>query len=199
MDLLDGSLSADLAAAGGLDEAMAGRFLSLGRYAAEAEGVGGRAAAILFTCSAFGPAIEAVKPELTIPVLRPNEAAFAEALDIGDRVALVVSFPPSLPMLTVELNEMAAARRRAVTITPVFAEGALAALKAGDGAAHDAAVLRACAGLSPQDAIILGQFSLARAAEPLRAQSSHPVITTPDSAVAALRRLLLAQPNGDRT
>src|ERR1700742_5322190 len=75
-DLMDTSLSADLAADGGkLGARMVERFLTLGRYAAAA-GPDGRASdAVLFTCSAFGPAIEAVRDDLKIPVLKPNEAA----------------------------------------------------------------------------------------------------------------------------
>lgn len=189
-DLLDASLSADLAAAGALDDAMVQRFLTLGRYAAGGTG-SHDTRAILFTCSAFGPAIEAVKADLPIPVMRPNEAAFTEALEMGERIALVVTFAPSLPALTRELQEMAQARGRDVQITPVLAEGALAALKAGDGAGHDEAVRRACAGLGPLDAIVLGQFSLARAARVLQPQAACPVVTTPDSAVRALRRMVL--------
>ena len=47
MNLLDDSLSADLARDGGLTDAMTERFLRLGRYAA-----GTGSDAILFTCSA---------------------------------------------------------------------------------------------------------------------------------------------------
>ena len=50
MNLLDDSLSADLAREGGLTRGMTERFLKLGRYA-----TGSGADAILFTCSAFGP------------------------------------------------------------------------------------------------------------------------------------------------
>ena len=180
-DLLDASLSADLAAAGTLDAAMTAR------------GTGPHdTRAVLFTCSAFGPAIEAVKADLSIPVMRPNEAAFDAALNIGSRVALVVTFGPSLPALTRELEQMAAARGQTIDITPVLADGALAALKAGDGAGHDAAVQAACRALGPQDAVVLGQFSLARAEKVLSPMLDCPVITTPDSAVRALRRMIEA-------
>jgi Asp/Glu/hydantoin racemase len=188
-DLLDASLSADLAAAGTLDAAMTNRFVTLGRYAASGTG-NHDTSAVLFTCSAFGPAIDVVKSDLSIPVMRPNEAAFEEALALGARIALVVTFGPSLPALTSELEQMAAARGKRVEITGVLADGALAALKAGDGAAHDQAVLRACLDLGPQDAVVLGQFSLARAADVLRPQVDCPIITTPASAVRALRRRL---------
>jgi hypothetical protein len=56
MNLLDDSLSADLAASPqGLDDAMTARFLALAEYA-----LGTGARGILFTCSAFGPCIDAV-------------------------------------------------------------------------------------------------------------------------------------------
>src|SRR5260221_10604223 len=76
MNLLDDSLSADLARDGRLTEAMTERFLSLGRYAA-ASG----ADAILFTCSAFGPCIEAVaRAHAPMPVLKPNQAMIEQAV-----------------------------------------------------------------------------------------------------------------------
>ena len=78
MNLLDDSLSADLARDGALTPAMTQRFVQLGRYAA-ATG----ADAILFTCSAFGPCIEAVARDQKIPVLKPNEAMIEEAAVSG--------------------------------------------------------------------------------------------------------------------
>ncbi|MFN4155865.1 MAG: aspartate/glutamate racemase family protein [Paracoccaceae bacterium] len=189
-DLLDTSLAVDLADAGQLDAAMIARFQILAGYAATIKGKSGTAQAILFTCSAFGPAIEAVKARLPIPVMRPNEAAFDRALDLGERLALVVTFAPSLPSLSAELQAMAAARGRAVTLTPVLATGALAALKAGNGAEHDRLVAEACADIPPQDAVVLGQFSLARAAKVLRPLFDCPVLTTPDCAVEALKARL---------
>lgn len=193
-DLLDTSLAIDLAHAGRLDAAMMARFQSLAGYATGSTGLGGRTQGILFTCSAFGPAIDAVKARSPIPVWRPNEAAFAEALKAGPKIALVVTFGPSLPSLMGELQAMAVAAGKAVQITPVLADGALAALKAGDGAAHDAAVLRACAGLAPQDCLLLGQFSLARAAAVLAPNVDCPILTTPGCAVTALRDRLHPHP-----
>lgn len=188
-DLLDTSLAADRAQAGGLDDAMRARFRSLADYAAGSSGVGGRTAGILFTCSAFGPAIEAVQDAAAIPVLKPNEAAFDTALDQGDRLGIVVSFAPSQEALERELHDMAAARNRRITVVSALADGALGALKAGDGERHDTLAARAAASLGPVDAIILGQFSLFRARRTAERLSGRPIITTPESAVLALRRL----------
>src|SRR5881628_3906798 len=71
MNLLDDSLSADLARSGqGLDASMHERFQRLAQYALDSGANG-----ILFTCSAFGPCIDAVaRRHPSVPVLRPNEA-----------------------------------------------------------------------------------------------------------------------------
>src|SRR5947199_4775481 len=92
MNLLDDSLSADLARDGSLTAGMTDRFLSLGRYVAST-----RADAILFTCSAFGPSIEAVaRAHAPMPVLKPNEAMIEQAVARAHRIGLLATFPPTL-------------------------------------------------------------------------------------------------------
>ncbi|CAO3441071.1 aspartate/glutamate racemase family protein [Azospirillum endophyticum] len=188
-DLLDTSLAVDLAEAGRLDQAMMARFRTLADYVAGTEGAGGRTAGILFTCSAFAPAIDAVKPHLPIPVFRPNEAAFEAAMAIGDRIGIVVSFGPSAESLRTELLAMAAACGRRIEVTVAVADGAMAALKGGDGDGHDEHVARTAGLLHDCDVVVLGQFSMARAQARLQPLLSAPVLTTPGAAVEALRRL----------
>lgn len=191
VNLLDDSLSADLARDGRLTQAMTERFLTLGRYGSGADGKAPPADAILFTCSAFGPAIEAVKCDLRIPVLKPNEAAFAEAISSGMRIGLMVTFPPSLPSLEAELREMAEAMGKTITVVGCGVEGALAALKAGDAARHNALIAEAAASMPEVDALVLGQFSMAQARDAILARDpKRRVITTPDSAVRALKTRL---------
>ncbi|HEY1940830.1 MAG TPA: aspartate/glutamate racemase family protein [Roseiarcus sp.] len=192
-DLLDTSLAVDRAHAGRLDGAMVARFHALAEYASAYAGKGGATAGILFTCSAFGPAIDAVKNSAAIPVIRPNEAAFESALEAGDRIGLVVSFEPSRASLERELRDMAGARHREVTVACAVAEGALEALKAGDGARHDRLVADAVARLPAVDVIVLGQFSLARARDLASRTSPVPIITTPHSAVEALKTMVQAR------
>ena len=187
VNLLDDSLSADLARDGRPTQAMTERFLTLARYAARTGADG-----ILFTCSAFGPCIEACARELApVPVLKPNEAMIEDVLDAagrGGRVGLMASFAPTLASMPAEFL----AADPAMTLQPCLAEGALAALNRGDGAAHDAAAAAAARGLTGCDVIALSQFSLARAAPAVAAATGKPVFTTPDSAVRKLRRLLAA-------
>ena len=180
MNLLDDSLSADLARGGkGLDAAMHERFQRLAQYAVDTGAEG-----ILFTCSAFGPCIEAVaRRHAGIPVLKPNEAMVAEAAQgqqgrlglIATFAATLVSMPPEFPP--------------GIALEPVLAEGALDALNAGDAQRHDALIAAQAAALRERGCtrIALAQFSMARARAACEAASGLPVLTTVDSAVRALR------------
>jgi Asp/Glu/hydantoin racemase len=178
MNLLDDSLSADLSRDGRLTPEMTERFLTLARYA---HGTG--ADGILFSCSAFGPCIEACAAALPIPVLKPNEAAIAEAMTHGRRIGLLATFPGTLASMPPEFPP-------GTDLVPCLAEGAMAALDAGDFEAHDRLAAEASKALADCDAILLGQFSLARAAPRVSAATGRPVVTTPGSAVRKLKALL---------
>lgn len=185
-NLLEDSLAPDLQRAGRLDGAMVGRFRRLAAYAADCG-----ADAILFTCSAFGPAIErAALDQAPRPVLKPNEAMFAEALSMGNRIGMVATFEPSLPPMRAEFAAMAAAAGSSAMLETVCAPDAMPALRDGDPALHDRLVVEAAAGLAHCDAILLAQFSMARARAAVSDRVGKPVLTSPDSAVALLRARL---------
>lgn len=182
MNLLDDSLSADLARSGrGLDTAMHQRFEALAAYA---QSTG--AQAILFTCSAFGPCIDAVAARRPgMPVLKPNEAMVAEAAALGRRVGLIASFAPTLASMPPEFPP-------GVEVVTCLTEGALEALNQGDVVGHDARVVAAALWLQQQgcDVIALTQFSMARAQAAVQQVLDLPVLTTPASAVRLLRQRL---------
>jgi hypothetical protein len=193
-DLLDDSLSRDLVADRGLTPAMIDRFLQLGRYAA-ACGAGGRLTdAILFTCSAFGPAIEQVKRALALPVLNPNEAANEAALRVGRRIGVLATFEPSLAPMVKDLQDLADARGISIVVEGRLARGALAELRAGRPDAHDAAIANAAASCTNVEVIILGQFSMARAAPLVAERTGCEVLTTPMTAVEKLRGIVTSHP-----
>lgn len=180
MNLLDDSLSADLAREGkGLDAAMHERFQRLAQYAVDTGAQG-----ILFTCSAFGPCIEAVaRRHAGIPVLKPNEAMIDEAMQGEGRLGLIATFAPTLASMPPEFPQ-------GMALETALAEGALDALNAGDVQRHDALIAAQAAALRERGCtrIALAQFSMARSRAACEAASGLPVLTTVDSAVRALRR-----------
>lgn len=183
MNLLDDSLSADLAAGGGLDAAMHERFQRLAQYAIDCG-----SDAILFTCSAFGPCIEQVaQRHAAVPVLKPNEAMVADAAALGLRIGLIATFAPTLRSMPREFPA-------GVQLECVLAEGALAALNKGDAQRHDALIAQAALDAARRGCgvIALAQFSMARARTRVASDTGLPVLTTVDSAVRALKRRLAA-------
>jgi Asp/Glu/hydantoin racemase len=182
MNLLDDSLSADLARDGALTDAMTERFLALGDYA-----VATGADAILFTCSAFGPCIDAVaRAHAPMPVLKPNEAMIEQAVRMGRRIGLLSTFPPTLVSMPPEFPA-------SVQVVPKLAEGALAALDRGDRTTHDRLIVEASRDLRDCDVVALAQFSIAATAPLVAEASGRPVVTTPESAVEKLMMLLGAK------
>ncbi|MGJ7507050.1 aspartate/glutamate racemase family protein [Variovorax sp. GT1P44] len=179
MNLIDDSLSADLARSGrGLDEAMHERFQRLAQYAVDTGARG-----ILFTCSAFGSCIEAVaRRHAGIPVLKPNEAMVAEAAAGTGKLGLLASFGPTLESMPPEFPA-------GVELELALAEGALEALNAGDAQRHDELIVAQARRLRERGCtrIALAQFSMARARKACEAATGLPVLTTVDSAVRALR------------
>jgi aspartate/glutamate racemase len=188
VDTLDASLPAALERAGSVDEALRTRFLALGRRC-----VADGADAVLFTCSAFGAAIDAVAADLPVPVLKPNEAMLADAVRAGPRVALLATFAPTLVSMRPEIEAEAERHGLPLELVTVHVADALALLQRGDAAGHDDAIAAAAAAAGAgveADVIALAQFSMARAASLVARLTGSPVLTTPDTAVAELRRRL---------
>lgn len=186
MHLLDDSLSIDRARAGALTPPFFPRFRALADYAL-AQGAQG----ILFTCSAFGAAIDAVARAVPVPVLKPNEAMFIDALAGGRRIGMIATFEASVASMEAEFGEMAVARDAPeATIETVLVPAARAALDALDIARHDALVAQAAPRLAHCDAILLAHFSTATAYERTRAAVDRPILTAPASAVRMLKARL---------
>ena len=181
INLLDDALSVDRDQAGALTAELSGRISALANYAVSAGASG-----ILYTCSAFGAAIEAVKERLRMPVLKPNEAMLAEAATLGRRLGLLATFPSSIESMAKELKQLAPHIELETACVPQ----ALAALQAGDAAQHDALLAAVAPKLSGCDALMLAQFSTARARDAVARMVRCPVLTSPDSAVLAMRKRL---------
>jgi Asp/Glu/hydantoin racemase len=186
INLLDDSLSVDRQRAGALTPAIAARIAALAEYA---RGCG--ANGILYTCSAFGAAIEAVARVAAIPVLKPNEAMFDEALATGKRIGMLATFPPSVAGMEAEFRAQAGAR--GATIATVCVPDAMGAAQRGDMTTHNALLAEAARrpDLRGFDALMLAQFSMAPARDAVQAVVRCPVLTSPASAVRKLKRLLL--------
>ena len=182
VDLLDASLSIDRAKDHDLTPRMFERFVELGDYAHR---IG--AEAILVTCSAFGPAIERMAKELPVPVLKPNEAMFREAIGRGQRIGMLATFAPSVLTMTEEFEQFVAEVGAKATLETIVVEGAMDALRKGDADRHNTLIAARAPELAHCDAIMLAHFSTSRALAAVTEAVKTPVLTAPDAAVDRIR------------
>jgi hypothetical protein len=187
VNVLDDALAPDRARDGELKPEMSRRIGALADYALSLQPKG-----ILFTCSAFGPAIEAVAAKAPVPVLKPNEAMFEEAIELGTRIVMLVTFPNAAESMRPEFEALAKARSVPARLETVYVADAMAALKAGNLETHNRLIAEAARGLAQADAILLGQFSMAPAAGAVARVAKRPVLTSPESAVRKLKGLIEA-------
>jgi aspartate/glutamate racemase len=185
IDLLDTSLSLDRERDGELTPAMTRRIGTLAEYAA-ATGADG----ILYTCSAFGEAIEAAATRSPLPVLKPNEAMFEAALQAGKRLGMLATFEPSVAGMEAEFRDIAGAAGSPAVLDSHCVAGAMKALQAGDGATHDRLLAEAAPRFADRDAVLLAHFSTSRAAQAVQKALKCPVLTAPGAAVAKLKAAL---------
>ncbi len=184
-NLLDDGLFAWVRRTGGVVPEMVDAFRTLTRYM-----VSRKADGILFTCSAFREVIDTCIAEFDLPILKPNDAMIEQALETGTRIAVMATVGPTIPSISAEIQEMAAARGLKVELVPYMVEGAFDALAGGDAAQHDALVAARARGIRDCDAIVLAQFTLSRAVPAVAAVSSIPIFNSPGAAVARMRAIL---------
>lgn len=184
-NLLEDSLMPDLAADGRLTDVMIGRFVEIGRYCVRAS-----ADAILFTCSAFGPAIDECRRQVGIPVLKPNEALYDQLVAKDGSVSLLATFQPSIPSMLAEIAACAKEKGTRVRVEPHLVDGALAALQKNRPDEHNRLIAELAGKQNACDVIAFAQFSMAQALALAATRTSRPILTTPESAIAKLQTLL---------
>lgn len=184
-NLLDDGLSGDLQRAGQLTPALHSRIAHLVDYAVESGAQG-----VLFTCSAFGEAIAAAAARASVPVLKPDEAMFDQALRAGRRIGMIASFAPAVPNMERDFRATAQARGIDVGIESVCVPEAMEAARAGDIARHNQLLAAAAPQLAGCDAVMLAQFSTSVALNEVQAVLPCLVLSSPDAAVAELKRRL---------
>jgi Asp/Glu/hydantoin racemase len=182
-NLLDDDLMPAYTREGGLTPHITERICALALYAARTGADG-----ILFTCSVFPQAEDMAKQLVRVPLLKPDEAMIAAALDAGTRIGVVATNPPAA---AAQLLAGAKARGVEVRVVESVADGAFAIGNAGDAATHDRMVVEAAQRIADQvNVLCLAQVSMALARHAVQAKVRVPVLTSPATAVARLKRLL---------
>ncbi len=187
-----------------VDEPLLARIRARGRLAAEdsdrlaahvaASGSAG-AGAVLVTCSTLSPCVDEIHGRFSLPVLKIDEAMFAEAVRRGRRIAVLVTNPSTAVPTREGLLKAARSSIQPPEIVEVLIAGALEALAAGCLNEHDRLIAEAAArAAAAADVIILAQASMARAVAAIDPEIRSRVLTSPQTALAAAATRLEIQP-----
>jgi hypothetical protein len=160
------------------------------RFAARAEqALAGKPDAVVLTCSSVGPAADG------LPVHRIDAAMADRAVRMGPKVGVAASVPTTLKATSDLIRAAADRAGRLVELRTGLAEGAFAALGAGDLERHDRLVRATLDDLAAwADVVVLAQASMARAlagaTELASGDRRVPVLTSPRLGVERLREVL---------
>lgn len=189
--LLDDSLSKDHAKAKTLTPEMYARFEDLTQYALKTGAHG-----ILFTCSAFGMAIDACAHKNPgLPILKPNQAMFEDALRMSTsslrlKVVLLATFEASIASMREEFLALAQSKKIDVDFTGIFVPQAMDDLANGQAQMHHQKIAQALLNAPACDVFMLAQFSMADAQTLGQSTTKTPVLCSPTSAVQSMMQQL---------
>jgi Asp/Glu/hydantoin racemase len=185
INIIDDSLLNDVRAAGHLTPEVASRIHS---YMSNAQAM--RVDIILNACSSVGEAVDSVRKFVTTPIVKIDEAMAEEASAIGRRIGVVATVSTTLEPTVRLVRKKAVTLNRTIEVTERIAEGAFEALLRGDAEKHDEIVRNAISTLAEEvDVVVLAQVSMARLIPQLEGLGV-PVLSSPRSGVAALKREL---------
>ena len=188
-NLLDDRLLVDAQEVGGVNDDLRGRMVRLIRYALDAGAEG-----ILLTCSQYGAvAREVATSEPSVPILAPDDAAFA-ALAVGNfrRVLVLASIESSL-IDTIERLGATLGKLRATELVGRVVPDAAAAAGRADAGALAALLVDAVRESGNIDAVLLAQYSLSIAQSALEREVGLPVFAGPNLAAELLASTLESQ------
>jgi Asp/Glu/hydantoin racemase len=184
--LLDEGLYADAGADGSLPPNIGARLSSLFNHCVLSGAKG-----IVFTGSTFGPAVEAAKGGITVPLLKADEAMSEIAVAKSKRILILATAKRAMPVIRRNLENAAKSAGTAPELAEIWVEGAQAANNAGRAEEHDRAIADAAKNHGEGfDAIVLGQMSMAPARRLMAPDLAARVLTSPDASAIKMRAAL---------
>ena len=147
---------------------------------------------VMLTCSSISGLAATAAERVGIPVLRIDEAMADQAVQSGERIAVLATLPTTCAPTVALLQERAALAGVERDITSEVIDGAFAAVSGGDRGKHDRLVAAAIERVAPNtDVVVLAQASMASAADAV--EVDVPVLTSLEPGIQRLRDRLAAE------
>ena len=184
---VDSDVLASVVRDGGITDSSEDRMLHLAQ-AAERAG----ADVIFSACSSLGPAIDAAKRHVKIPIVKVDDAMTRDAATAGGTIGVLATVPTTLGPTADLIRGHGKADGKDLVVIEQLATGAFEVLMSGDRAKHDEMVKASAQELLAKgvDRIVLAQASMARLAKPLSELTGIPVLASPRLGVENLADLV---------
>jgi aspartate/glutamate racemase len=158
-------------------------------YARFAEQVG--ADVILSACSSVGEVAAKMRQQVSVPVVRVDDAMAEQAIQRGQRVGVAATLGTTLAPTLALLRAKAEASGKDVTFEARVVDSAYQKLIAGDRDGHDAILAAALEEMAKtNDVIVLAQASMARVLPNLPERIQGKFLTSPRLAMGQVKTAL---------
>ncbi|WP_028608854.1 aspartate/glutamate racemase family protein [Paenibacillus harenae] len=189
INIVDDSILPELNANGGQIAVVRDRWR---QYAVIAERQG--AHGILNACSSIGELVGLVQPDISIPIVRIDQAMAEHAVRSASVIGVAATLATTLQPTEKLLRETAEQEEREVRLVPALVSAAYQKLLAGDKEGHDKELAVALRKLAEEtDIVVLAQASMARVLESFSEEERNKFISSPrlgmQKAAAALSNI----------
>ncbi len=186
VNFVDDSILPQLARNGGNIADVEHRFLQYFRFAEEVGATG-----ILSACSSVGELVSRAAEQVSVPVVRIDDAMAEEAVKRGSSIGVAATLPTTLNPTMRLLRGKAELLGKSVELSPVLAEAAYQRLSEGDKEGHDALLANILERLARSvDVVVLAQASMARVIPRLPEALQEKFLSSPRSGVERVRKIL---------
>lgn len=184
--IIDDSLLAETVENGSPTKGVINRMY---QYCKHAESLG--AAAILNQCSSVGEVIDLIRPMISIPIVKIDEAMAREAIKTGKKIAMVATVESTVGPSSRLIQQMAKEAGKEIELDIHLVDGAMVKLmETGDQDLHNQMVLGDVqAAAETNDVVVLAQGSMI-VMEPLLHTIPKPVLTSPRLGVSYLKEVI---------
>ena len=184
--IIDDSLIKEVNANGGPTYGVKRRLYN---YYQHAESLGVNA--ILNQCSSVGEVADAIRPFISIPIVKVDEAMARKAVSLGKRIAVVATVPTTVGPSVRLVESMAKEAGKEIEIeTHLVKDAMMILIEKGDVETHNKMVLGEVeAAAETCDVVVLAQGSMT-VLLPLLGHIKKPVLTSPRLGVEYMKKVL---------
>lgn len=178
INILDEFIAKNLSNKAGFEEEDYARLLTLLQLAEDT-----KPDAILATCSSLSMAIEYLKPMISIPIYKIDEAMLTKAVESGEKITILATADSTIGPTRTQLEQIARNLGKTLEIEHEVIGPAYEAMKRGESKIHDMIILTEVSQMLGKNLIILAQASMAHLEEEITKLCKCTVLSSPRLAI----------------